>query len=48
MSCLDDRLGETFRYDEVHAHCFARSTQVEEVKLQESDYKAFRKVLYLG
>jgi len=45
---LDDRLGETFHYDEVHVQCFARSTQMEEVKLQVSDYKAFKKVLHLG
>jgi len=45
---LDDRLGETFHYDEVHAHCFARSTQMEEAKRQVSDYKAFKKVLHPG
>jgi hypothetical protein len=45
---LDDGLDETFHYDEVHAHCFARSTQKEEAKLQVSDNKAFKKVLHLG
>lgn len=48
MLSLDARLGETFHYDEVHAHCFARYTQMEEVKLQVSDYKAFKKMLHLG
>lgn len=48
MFILDYRLGEIFPYDKVHAHCFARSTQMEEAKLQVSEYKAFKKVLHLG
>jgi hypothetical protein len=44
---LNGRLGEAFHCDEVHAHCFARSTQMEGAKLQVSNCKAYNKVLHL-